>query len=143
MKGEVVAYVDTSVVLRVVLAEPSPLREWRSIDVAITSELTRVEALRTLDRARIRMRLSDSEIAGRRADVLEVLSSFHFADLDGRVLERAAEPYPTTLGTLDALHLATALLVRRKYPDLSFATHDAELGDAARAQGFRVLGVKS
>ena len=30
--------------------------------------------------------------------------------LDGVVLERAAEPFPTAVGTFDALHLASALL---------------------------------
>jgi uncharacterized protein len=140
VKIEKAVYLDTSVVLRIVLGEPQPLRQWRSIDVAVTSELTRVEGLRTLDRARIRLRLSDSEIAERRADFLELFSAFHLLGLDSRVLVRAAEPFPTTLGTLDALHLASALLLRQARPELAFATHDRELGEAARAEGFTVYG---
>jgi predicted nucleic acid-binding protein len=46
-------YVDTSVLLRVVFGEPGVLAEWTTIDMAVASELTRVEALRTIDRARI------------------------------------------------------------------------------------------
>jgi hypothetical protein len=57
------------------------------------------------------------------------------------VLERAAEPFPTVLGSLDAVHLASALLIRPDIPDLAFATHDVELGTAARAMDFEVLGV--
>jgi hypothetical protein len=48
---------------------------------------------------------------------------------------------PTVLGSLDALHLATALAVRAQlHADLSFATHDHQLSNAARAFGFTVHG---
>ena len=60
--------------------------------------------------------------------------------LDTVVLERAAEPFPTLLSSLDAIHLATALLARTQVEDLCFATHDGELATAARAVGFKVLG---
>lgn len=134
------AYVDTSVLLRIVLGEPHPLRQWRTIDLAISSELIRIEALRTIDRARIRLGLAETELAERRGDVLEALSAFHVARLDQTVLERAAEPFPTLLGTLDAIHLATAVLARLEHEDLVFATHDGELATAARSLGFRVVG---
>jgi hypothetical protein len=45
------------------------------------------------------------------------------------------------LGSLDAVHLASALLIRPDIPDLAFATHDVELGTAARAMDFEVLGI--
>jgi hypothetical protein len=44
-------------------------------------------------------------------------------------------------GLIGAVHLASALLARRAMPDLTIATHDAELATAARAVGFRVAGV--
>ena len=57
------------------------------------------------------------------------------------VLGRAGEPLPTPLGTLDAIHLATALVWRDRTGDpLVIATHDVALGLAARAFGFDVLG---
>ena len=44
--------------------------------------------------------------------------------------------------TLDAIHLATALLWReRTGVKLVIATHDSGLGLAARASGVRVIGV--
>lgn len=135
------AYVDTSVVLRIALGEPRPLREWRSLDMACSSELLRVESLRSLDRARVLLRLADEEIAGRREAVLAMLKGFHIARLDARVLMRAADPFPTLIRTLDALHLATALLARVEHEDLVFATHDERLGTAARAVGFDVIGI--
>lgn len=95
-----IAYVDTSVLLRVVLGERGALKEWRSLDMALASELIRVESQRTIDRARIRLRLADDEVASRRADLLELLGGFHIAPLSRMVLERASEPFPTTLRTL-------------------------------------------
>ena len=58
------------------------------------------------------------------------------------VLTRASQPLPTPLGTLDAIHLATALLWQEKErKELVMATHDTALGIAARACGLRVAGV--
>lgn len=135
------AYVDTSVLLRVALGEPRPLREWRSIELASSSELVRIESLRSIDRARLLLQLPDAELAERREAVLDILSGFHLARLDARVLARAADPFPTLIRTLDAIHLATALLIRVQHEELVFATHDVQLGTAARAVGFKVIGV--
>lgn len=58
------------------------------------------------------------------------------------VLTRAAQPLPISLGTLDAIHLVTALLWREATDtDPAFATHDTRLATAARALGLRVIGV--
>jgi uncharacterized protein len=134
------AYIDTSVLLRIVLAEPRPLREWSTITTAISSQLTRVEALRAIDRARIQLHLTDEAVAERRQAVLETFDGFHVAPVDGSILDDAANPFPTLLRTLDAIHLATALRVRDQFERLVFATHDKTLATAARAVGFTVIG---
>jgi len=131
-------YVDSSVLLRVVLGEPGRLRIWSRITRAVSSELIILECLRTIDRARIRLRLDDKDVSERRAAVLEAIEGFGLVPIGPQVLERAAEPFPTMLGSLDAIHLASALLVRDEFDDLSLATHDEELALAARAEGFRV-----
>jgi predicted nucleic acid-binding protein len=101
----------------------------------------RLECLRTIDRARLRFGLVDEAVASRRAGVLEYLRAFELVRIDRAVLGRAAEPFPTALGTLDAVHLASALAARERVADLRFATHDRELAIAARSVGFRVAGV--
>jgi hypothetical protein len=51
---------------------------------------------------------------------------------------------PTELGTLDAIHLATAILWKDvTHADLIMATHDTALALGARAHGLRVVGVSS
>jgi predicted nucleic acid-binding protein len=134
-------YVDSSVLLRIVLGEPDGLEIWPTITNPVSSELIRLECLRTIDRARHRLGLDDRRIAGYRADVLEAIDAFSLVALDSVVLERAAEPFPTALGSLDAIHLASALLVRDRIGGLAFATHDDELGTAARSTGFQVHGL--
>ncbi len=134
-------YIDSSVLLRVVFGEAGRLPIWRAITNPVASELIRLECLRTIDRARLRLGLDDRTVARYRADMLEAVETFTLVALDSVVLERAAEPFPTTLGSLDAIHLASALLIRDETDALKFATHDDELGTAARATGFEVYGV--
>ena len=108
--------------------------------MAVASELIRLECLRTIDRARIQLRLEDAEVAERREAILEITEGFHLVPITSRVLDRAAEPFPTMLGSLAAIHLASAQLVRDGFEGLSIATHDLGLATAARALGFRVHG---
>ena len=136
-------YVDSSVLLRIVLGEPHRLRVWGRITSAVSSELVRLECLRTIDRARLRLGLADEEVADRRWALLEAIEGFSLVPIIPRVLERAAEPFPTMIGSLDAIHLASALLAREEFDDLSFASHDEELAVAARAVGFRTYGASA
>jgi predicted nucleic acid-binding protein len=138
----VIAYVDASVLLRVALRQPDALPAWRQINQGVSSALTLTECLRTLDRLRLRTNLSDIEVARRRATILSLIASLDIVEIDATVLDRAAQPMPTVLGTLDAIHLATALLWRESTrKDLVMATHDAALALGAQAHGLAVAGV--
>jgi len=118
------------------------LAEWASIEHGIASALVQVECLRTLDRLRIEQRITDEGISERRARVFDLLKSVELIDISSLVLERAAQPLATVLGTLDAVHLATALLWREAgETQLTMATHDSALGVASRANGLAVIGV--
>jgi predicted nucleic acid-binding protein len=139
----VIAYVDASVLLRVALGQPDSLPEWSRIDRGISSALVMAESLRTLDRLRLRVKLGDPEVAKRRATILELVASLELVDIDAVVLERASQPMPTELGTLDAIHLATALLWKElTREELTMATHDGALALAAQAYGLPVIGAR-
>jgi len=138
----VTLYLDSSVLLRVVLRQPDALAEWSSVPQGVASALVQVECLRTLDRLRVRATLSDLDQAVRREGVFRLLDAIELIEPTPIVLARAAQPMPTELGTLDAIHLATALLWQEgANTELVMATHDAALGTAARAFGLRVVGV--
>jgi predicted nucleic acid-binding protein len=138
----VIAYVDTSALLRVVLREPGAIEELRSCDALVSSELVAVESLRALDRLRLKGALSAEEAASRRETVTEWLEAVDHVLLQRPILTRASESFPTPLGTLDALHLATALVWQdRMRQRLAMATHDRDLALAARSYGFDVRGI--
>jgi predicted nucleic acid-binding protein len=138
----VTAYVDTSALLRLVLREPGALSDLQSYDRLVSSELIAVESLRTIDRLRLQGSLTMEEAAERSRVVSEWLEAIDLVLLRAPVLSRASEPLPIALGTLDALHLATALVWRDRLGELPIvATHDTALGLAARSFGFDVRGV--
>jgi predicted nucleic acid-binding protein len=137
----VIAYLDSSVILRVVLGQPGRLAEWEGIERPVSSVLAEVECLRTMDRLLRASALSVDASAAAREAVYRVLEMVELVELSGAVLRRASQPMPAPLGTLDALHLATADLWRQQRgEELVIATHDRALALAARASGFRVIG---
>ena len=138
-----IAYLDSSVVLRVILGQRDRLRAWKSIERGVASALVQVECLRTLDRLRLRAGLSDEDLAERRQTVFRIIDETEVVEPSMVVLDRAARPFPTELGTLDAIHLATALMWREaRGEEIVMATHDRALGTAARASGLQVVGLK-
>ncbi|HEV2005079.1 MAG TPA: type II toxin-antitoxin system VapC family toxin [Candidatus Limnocylindrales bacterium] len=121
-------YIDSSVVVRILFGEPDPLAIWSHIERAVSSELLGIECLRTLDRVRLRDHLDGRAFGERRRAMLDVIAAIEIVPLEDSILERAGDPFPTSLGTLDAIHLATAIAVRDELPSMVFATHDDELG---------------
>ena len=137
-----IAYIDTSVLLRIVLREPGALDEMRSCEALVSSELIAIESARTIDRLRLQGSLTTEEAAARMRTITEWLEAIDLVLLRPPILSRASEPMPMPLGTVDALHLASALIWRDRIgAQPAIATHDTALGLAARAFGFDVLGV--
>ncbi len=136
-----IAYVDSSVILRRILGQAGAIEEWRELAAPVASALVEMECLRTLDRIRVRGGVDDRTLSVWRETLYALLEEADLVEVTRTVLQRAAQPLPTTLGTLDAIHLATATLWReRGATDLVMATHDEALATAARSFGFRVIG---
>ncbi len=132
-------YLDASVVLRCVFRQPGfvDLRLW---ETAGASALTRGECLRTLDRARLEQRLEASELEHRRGILVDVLARVREMEVTPAILLRASAAMPSPLGTLDAIHLVSALQWREWHDEpLRLATHDQALARAARLQGLEVV----
>ncbi len=136
-----IAYIDTSALLRIVLRESGALDQLRAYDGLVSSEIIAVESARTIDRLRAQGALTMEEASVRIGAVNEWLEAIDLVLLRPPVLRRASDPMPMPIDTLDAIHLATALIWRdRMGPLPEVATHDAALGAAARAFGFDVRG---
>jgi uncharacterized protein len=66
-----------------------------------------------------------------------LLGDLALIPIDGSLLDQAASLGPTTLRSLDALHLATALSVRDELA--AFVSYDRRLANAAKAHGLNVI----
>lgn len=134
-------YLDASVILRRLRREAAPITGWGSWGRAYSSVLSQVEVSRTIDRLRMSGLVKDEQVALLLQQAGAIFSSVDLVPLGDAVLQRAAQSFLTPLGTLDALHLATALrLVENGVTDLTFLTHDSELALGARSVQMVVMG---
>jgi len=134
-------YVDTSVTLRVLFREPNPLSTWGKWTEAYASRIWYTEALRVVDRTRLMAGINDQQVAQLRRDIDVIHEVFHILPVSERIMTRAGDAFPTVVGTLDAIHLASAIQLRETIGLDVFLTHDVQLATAANASGFVVQGV--
>ena len=137
-----IVYLDTSVVLRILLRQGKPLDIWGKWLSAHSSEILGVEARRVIDRLRLESVLDDKNVAEAQEDLARIEVAIGRIPLTRPVLRRAALPMATVVRTLDAIHLASALLLQeRRGTPMIFGTHDVQQALAARALGFTCVGV--
>ena len=135
------AYIDSSVVLRVIFGEKNALIFPEELTGLFSSDLLKIECFRTIDRMQRTLAISDTDVAEKYGTLHTIIHSLYLIKFDEMICHRACEPFPVVLKTLDAIHLATATLYRQQeQEDLLFLTHDLQLSKAAIAMGFRVLG---
>jgi predicted nucleic acid-binding protein len=118
------AYLDSSALVKLVVLEPeSPaLREFlKGHTVRVSSGLAEVEVPRALRRA------GYGTTEQRRA--VELLARMALVDVDRAILRAAAALGPTSLRSLDAIHLATAMSLGQDLAGI--ITYDQRLGEAA------------
>ena len=136
-----IVYLDTSVILSRFLGQSNALVSWGEWEKAFTSVMTRVEFLRTVDRMRLEGQIDDSERVALHRQFTLLWEGAHRIPLSGPILDRAADSFPTVLGTLDAMHLASALaVIPFQNEPLVILTHDQQLGRGAEALGLQVEG---
>ena len=121
-------YLDWAAVVKLVHveAESAALRGWldeRAETGWISSVLTEIESFRALARYA-------PDAVSRLPAVLDLI---HLINLDPPIRILAQSARPTTVRSLDAIHLGTALRVRHLLT--SFVTYDKRLLDAALAAG--------
>lgn len=129
MSAEKLTYVDSSAIVKLVVREPqsSPLLRYLRHRTLISSALARTEVARAV--------LHFGELGLARAK--EALARIDLVRINDRVLANAGELLPPTLRSLDAVHLATALLLGGELKAL--VTYDDRMAVAAKALGFRVV----
>ncbi len=134
-------YVDSSVVLRHLLTDDSGFLQTAAYDQVGASELLIIECLRVIERYRLDGSIDDTRTAELRQDLREIVSGMYVFAMTAEVKKRAAESFPTVIGTLDALHLSTALVWRdMDLPEgIVLSTYDTQMATCARALGVPLL----
>lgn len=108
-----------------------------------TSVLTLVEVDRVLIRAQMVEGLREGYVADRRRAMARAARHWQMLHLHEEILERARRPFPgEPIRTLDALHLASALVARAAVSDLSILSLDAMIRRTGADLGFEVLPSK-
>lgn len=109
-------------------------------ELVLSSSLTLIECERVLIRAVAANLIPEVAAAERRAALARSADHWVVLELDAQVAERARRPFPgEPIRTLDAIHLATALLGRSLVPDLGLLSLDERLRRSAAQLGFRLL----
>ena len=131
------AYLDTSVALRATLERgTTPEIEARiaAAPVLVTSRLSLVESARALLRLRQQGSVTEIRLADARRELDALWTRCELWELTHAVCDLACHVVPDrVLRTLDALHLATFLMARRRIEGLELLTADERLEDAARS----------
>ena len=123
-------YLDSSALIKLVFEEKESdalCAFLVSYPTRATSVLAQIEVLRTIGR------VQDATVT---RDARMVLDRIHLIRPDDTMLAAAVDAAPTTLRSLDAIHLVTALSLR---PDIAgMVVYDRVLADAARRAGLTV-----
>lgn len=123
-------YIDTSVLGRVLFDEPETSairRELRAFDQRMASRLLRIEL------GRIGLR-EDMQ-----AHIDGLLAGIVLIPLSQQILTDAETLTPSTVATLDAIHLATAVSLSKADKLNALMTYDRQLAAGAREHGIAVL----
>ncbi|OFW14448.1 MAG: hypothetical protein A3H29_11075 [Acidobacteria bacterium RIFCSPLOWO2_02_FULL_67_21] len=132
-------YAESSAVLAWLLDE-GPGARIRQIlsaaDVVIASDLTLIECDRVLIRAAALGDLTEGDAADRRAHIASAAANWHVLRIGAEVVDRARQPFPgDPIRTLDAIHLASALVARTAVPGVALLSLDERIRGAAQRLG--------
>ncbi len=118
-------YLDTSVALAHLLSEDRRPADSLWAEPLVSSRLMEFE---------LRVRINARGLAGTHGELVSLmLQRIAFLEMVEPVLERAREPFPIPLRTLDALHLSSILFLQEQGARVRLASYDGRMVEAARA----------
>ena len=132
-------YAESSAVLAWLLGEAagSQVRELLAkADLVIASDLTLIECEEVLIRAVALGEIAEAEAADRRARLNAAAAQWSLLRIGGEIVDRARRPFPEEpVRTLDAIHLASALVARSAIAGLEILSLDDRIRGAAHRLG--------
>jgi predicted nucleic acid-binding protein len=102
----------------------------------VASDLTLIECDRVLARAAAAGEIGEADAAERQARLNAASAHWTILGIEEDIVERARRPFPLEpIRTLDAVHLASALVARRAIPGLTMLSLDARVRRTAHRMG--------
>jgi predicted nucleic acid-binding protein len=139
----VLLYAESSAILAWLFGEGPGAEVTRVLgdsDGVIASDLTVVECERVLIRAWNSGLINEVERSDQSSALTRVAAHWSRLRVDEVVVERARRPFPIEpVRTLDALHLASALVARSVAPGLRLLTLDQRIRENGERLGFVVV----
>ena len=124
-------YLETSALLAWLLGEaraPEVARAIDEADVVVSSVMTLVEVQRALVRAETLNILNSADAERLRGLLSRIRQGWTLMEISADVRARACRVFPVEpLRTLDAVHLATALLFMQAFPSLKLLSCDQRM----------------
>jgi uncharacterized protein with PIN domain len=139
----VTVYAETSAVLAWLLGERSGAQVaafLRPPGAVVASDLTLIECERALRRLARERPHSERDVEALRARLAAVSAGWAVEPIARPVVDRAMAPFPhDAIRSLDAIHLATAVVVRASLGEVDMLSLDDRVRSNAAALGFRVV----
>ena len=130
-------YLDSSFVIRQLLGVRPECPFWGKWEKAYASTLMRTECFRAANLLRLNGKINDAQRARLGSWIEKVVSAVTLVPVTDAILHRAAETFPTAVGTLQGIHLATLLELQAACGiTCTIATDDTQLLQAATSLGF-------
>ena len=133
---------ETSAVVSWLLDEERGDVAWSQLMSAhaiFTSDLTLIECDRAFRRAAATGRTTASESSRLHAIIDTASAHWTLHGMDAEIVHRARRSFPREpIRIFDAIHLATALVVRNLMPDVQVLSFDDRIRNNAAALGFHV-----
>ena len=126
-------YLDTSVALAYLFAEDRRPSDLLWGEALVSSRLLEYEMWTRINR--------DGSARSHGDAARQLVGRVSFLELSPLVLERALEPFPVRVRTLDALHLASIDLLRSRRIEIEVATYDDRMSEAATRLGMSLYSL--
>lgn len=130
-------YLDSALVIRQLVGTKTPWKGWGEWSAAYASTIMRTECYRIADLLRLSGKLDDAQRSRLGSWIERVCDSITLIPITDGVLNRAAGSFPTSVGTTQAIHLATMLELQSVHGiTCLLATVDNDMLCAAKGMGF-------
>jgi len=84
--------------------------------------------------------VNDLELSELKIDLAQLIASIDIIAMNRDIVALAKGSFPTIVKSLDAIHVASALLWQKNHADVAILSHDKSMLTLAAALNFKTIG---